>query len=445
MKICYFLPWYSPAGTGGTEIYMVELAKKMLVAGTEVIMICPGIRPVEEHFFVAGIPVIASPSIHIDPGGKTDSGEAPPADLAGFKTLLANIAPDILHFHCFWPKHIFYLETAKEMGIITLITPHLAAFSCLRDDLLFKGVAPCNGTVTLSKCTTCLIAAKAKNRRITAAAVTASARLLHRLHIPFPGGSSLTRLLSIPQTVTNRLTIFRRIGQSADAVISVMPWYEKLLLANGFPQDKIKTIRTTVISNREPGMPSSNDQQPLKVVFAGRQTHAKGLHLLFHVVPMFTPAEISLDLFGAVTEGLFDETIEKLRAMGYQINQHGEVPREILVSRLQEMDVLCFPSTCVEMCGLVILEAFASGIPAIGSNLGGPRDLIIDGQNGFQFQAGDARDLADKLRLLVGNRSLVEQLKRSCRTTLQLGDIGPEHVQLYQELMAKGTSFEINA
>ena len=59
-------------------------------------------------------------------------------------------------------------------------------------------------------------------------------------------------------------------------------------------------------------------------------------------------------------------------------------------------DLLCLPSIR-EGCPNVILEAFASGRPVVGSNVGGIPEMIEDECNGFLFQPGDVNDLVNKL------------------------------------------------
>ena len=46
---------------------------------------------------------------------------------------------------------------------------------------------------------------------------------------------------------------------------------------------------------------------------------------------------------------------------------------------------------------MTILEAFASGLPVIASELGAMASMIRHGYNGLLFEAGNATDLLDKL------------------------------------------------
>lgn len=59
---------------------------------------------------------------------------------------------------------------------------------------------------------------------------------------------------------------------------------------------------------------------------------------------------------------------------------------------------LIVPSICYETFGLVIIEAYACGLPVIASRIGGFPDLVSDGETGLLFAPGDAAELARKMR-----------------------------------------------
>jgi glycosyltransferase involved in cell wall biosynthesis len=74
------------------------------------------------------------------------------------------------------------------------------------------------------------------------------------------------------------------------------------------------------------------------------------------------------------------------------------------------MDVLVVPSVWYENSPNVILEAFATGTPVVVSRLGGMAEMVTDGVNGFQFEAGNARDLARVLQRFVDQPDLAATL-----------------------------------
>lgn len=68
------------------------------------------------------------------------------------------------------------------------------------------------------------------------------------------------------------------------------------------------------------------------------------------------------------------------------------------------------PSEWYENFSRVILEAFASGKPIIGSRIGGIPEMVRDRITGLLFEPGQAAALAEKINLLAANRPLARQM-----------------------------------
>lgn len=69
-----------------------------------------------------------------------------------------------------------------------------------------------------------------------------------------------------------------------------------------------------------------------------------------------------------------------------------------------------------EGLGLVLLEAAAAGVPAIGSRLDGSADAVVDGVTGFLLAPGDPQALAGCLESLALDVHRREMIGRSART-----------------------------
>lgn len=79
----------------------------------------------------------------------------------------------------------------------------------------------------------------------------------------------------------------------------------------------------------------------------------------------------------------------------------GVVPQQNLPEIYRDLDLFIFPSMLYESLGLVGLEAMSCGIPVIGSKISGIETYLSDGQNGFLFAPGDAKELAEKIKLYL--------------------------------------------
>lgn len=78
---------------------------------------------------------------------------------------------------------------------------------------------------------------------------------------------------------------------------------------------------------------------------------------------------------------------------------------EALARWYASADVFVFPST-TETLGNVVLEALASGLPAVVVDRGGPQDLIDPGVSGFVARANDIADISDGVERLLSDAKL---------------------------------------
>lgn len=78
----------------------------------------------------------------------------------------------------------------------------------------------------------------------------------------------------------------------------------------------------------------------------------------------------------------------------------GFLDRDTLADLYADSDVFVFPSP-TETCGLVALEALASGVPVVGARAGGIPENLREGLTGFLIAPGDAIGFAGAVVALV--------------------------------------------
>jgi len=78
----------------------------------------------------------------------------------------------------------------------------------------------------------------------------------------------------------------------------------------------------------------------------------------------------------------------------------GLVSQKILPYFYSGADILIFPST-TDTFGMSVLEAQACGLPAIVSQVGGPKEIIKDGETGYIADSSDMDDWINKLDLIL--------------------------------------------
>lgn len=143
-----------------------------------------------------------------------------------------------------------------------------------------------------------------------------------------------------------------------------------------------------------------DDSLPAKIknedyfLFIGRLEDYKGIETLLKA---FNLAKFKLIILGSGTKK--QKIIELSKNNDRAVYLGFKEKREVL-TYLSNARALIFPSEWVEGMPLTIIEALAVGTPVIASNLGAMSEMIINGQNGFTFEVGDERDLANKVKLI---------------------------------------------
>ncbi|MFA5051950.1 MAG: glycosyltransferase family 4 protein [Patescibacteria group bacterium] len=78
-------------------------------------------------------------------------------------------------------------------------------------------------------------------------------------------------------------------------------------------------------------------------------------------------------------------------------------------------DALVLPSVRRESFGMALVEAMASGIPVVGTTLGGIPEIIDHRSTGLLCKPGDSQDLADQLMYVFNHRSEVRDMTQRAR------------------------------
>jgi glycosyltransferase involved in cell wall biosynthesis len=110
-------------------------------------------------------------------------------------------------------------------------------------------------------------------------------------------------------------------------------------------------------------------------------------------------------------------------------------------SYLRAADLLALPSRAEGMSN-VVLEAMASGIPVVATNVGGANEILDNGQAGLLVPPGDVTRLAEGLDGLLGDNGLRLQLGKRVRELAQRYSqdrVANEYVTLYERLLAGGS------
>ena len=137
------------------------------------------------------------------------------------------------------------------------------------------------------------------------------------------------------------------------------------------------------------------------ILFFGRLTEEKGVQYLIEAYRGLDRPKPYLLIIGAspgapassAWDGPLPEGIKILPFMSQQE----------LSTYIRRSMFVVMPSICYENMPNTVLEAFAHGKPVIASDLGSLKELVVNGETGYLFQAGDSADLRRKMETVLGS------------------------------------------
>lgn len=177
-----------------------------------------------------------------------------------------------------------------------------------------------------------------------------------------------------------------------DLFIAVNDFARGKFIEGGLPGEKI-FVKPNSLSF-DPGL---RDQTEDYFVFAGRLSEEKGIRVVLEAFRAL-PAE-KLIVMGDGPLRLSCENYIKKHGL-QNISLLGHLGKTDYYKVLKKAKALIVPSLWYEQYTLVIIEAFACGVPVIASRLGSLAEIVVDRQTGLLFNPGDARDLIQKINIL---------------------------------------------
>lgn len=196
--------------------------------------------------------------------------------------------------------------------------------------------------------------------------------------------------------------------------------------ANG---DAFKTIKENIyngVKNINLGIDldkfyptKKKDDGVVKFLFVGRIVPIKNLPFLIRGFnkAFMENKNIILNIVGDGDESEV-ESVKKMAIQNKNINFLGNKKVYELVRQYQENDVFIIVSS-YDNYPNVVFEAMASGLPIIGTNVGGIPSQIIDRKTGILVKLNDIDDLKESILVLANNRNLREQMGKNGRRRVE--------------------------
>jgi phosphatidylinositol alpha-mannosyltransferase len=162
----------------------------------------------------------------------------------------------------------------------------------------------------------------------------------------------------------------------------------------------------------------------IDILYVGRMDRRKGLPYLLRAIPLAQSRlrrKIRLTIVG---EGRLRRLLlpRPPDSGGAEIRFCGRIHPRDLPHYYRSADIFCSPATGQESFGIVLLEAMASGVPVIASNIPGFRTVVTHGRDGFLVKPKSPTAIAEAIVELAEDKRLAEELRIKGRETAKRYD-----------------------
>lgn len=175
------------------------------------------------------------------------------------------------------------------------------------------------------------------------------------------------------------------------------------LLRNGIDTKRCVRANNTQIMRIKKSMHLDNKKI---IVYVGRIIYAKGIHELLEATKDMN--DVKVIIIGA------GNYLEELKKTGNDTIFLGQKNGAEIINYLSIADIFVNPSYA-EGLPTSVLEAGSVGVPIIATDVGGTREIIDDGKNGFLIKPKDVDALKAKITKLLEDNSIRKKFSFSIR------------------------------
>jgi len=422
--ILFVLENFFPYHKAGTETYVYNLAKGLQKQGFIVSIAIAAVGKESTNYIYNKI-VVYQLSVPEKVSVEELNGLKKPSNLGEFTELLHKLKPDIVHFHSFSRSFThFHLKAAFDFGCKTIFTAHLSGIFCARGDLRLFGKKQCDGKIEVFRCSACYASVKHSKFKSFAGATAAS----------FISKTNLISKVPSFNLIANKKQSMEYLANYAHKCIAIAFWIEKAFKINRITQTTVITqaIDTSVFTRKL----SRANNEKLQIGFIGRLNPSKGLHLLLKALEISNLyKQINLEVVAIPDASELEYAVgqqNRFKALNYtgwfENKTHAE-----LNDIMENWDLLVFPSFH-EVAPLTVLEAFAKGIPVLGSNIPAIAGMIDEGKNGYIFETGNKVALAEKLFFVLQNKNKLFEMRLTMEKPKNILELVKEHITLYNSI-----------
>jgi colanic acid/amylovoran biosynthesis glycosyltransferase len=198
----------------------------------------------------------------------------------------------------------------------------------------------------------------------------------------------------------------RRLAREGHLFLCASSFIRQRLLDTGFPESRTHThyigVDCRTIRPRAPF------EEQLQILHVARLVEVKGTRYLLRAFARVARTHEAVRLL-IIGEGPLRRPLRALAAslgVADRVEFLGALPHAEVLASMRKAAMLVLPGIRTatgreEGLGMVLLEAAATGVPVIGSRVGGIPECIVDGKTGFLVPERDEEALARRMAELL--------------------------------------------
>jgi glycosyltransferase involved in cell wall biosynthesis len=215
-----------------------------------------------------------------------------------------------------------------------------------------------------------------------------------------------------------------RLARDGSLFLCASAFIRERILALGFPAERAKVHYIGV--DCDAVAPRDEGEETPTVLHVARLVPVKGTSTLIRAFAAVAGRrrEVRLVIVG---DGPLKQPLEReARSLGVadRIRFLGARPHAEVMGLMRRAAVVALPSVRtgtgrVEGLGMTLLEAAATGVPVVASDLGGIPECVLDGQTGFLVPERDAGALAGRIEDLLADPALRRRMGGQARALVE--------------------------
>lgn len=213
-----------------------------------------------------------------------------------------------------------------------------------------------------------------------------------------------------------------------DAYIALTDFARDKYVQGGLPAAKMHVKPNFLADDPGPGEGEGD-----YALFIGRLAPEKGLRTLLAAwALMDSPPPLKIVGDGPLAAEVRDAIAGGLGAGG--VEWLGQQGRSEVLALARGARLLIFPSIWYEGFPMAIVEAFAAGLPVVGSGLGSMASIIQDGGTGLLVRPGDAAHLAARVQEVLACPDALVRMRRAARAAFETHYTAPVNHRLLLDI-----------